>query len=171
MEVWAEKWLINFNVSKRKKLLILNSWKVKDRLLSFSKERLNKSWHTMPFGVHFSFDLTRAEHLSKVRSSCFWKLGFNLRSKFLLPDESISTLHVMHQTSHGNSACPLCWCSRLSHCSSLMCPKQSSLLSNFLLLWCQMPEVNPGSIWWLQCQFLKIHELPSIWGVIKTCSR
>ena len=45
-----------------------------------------------PLGVNFSSDLSFTEHLSKIRSSFYKKLGVILRCKSLLPDDSILPL-------------------------------------------------------------------------------
>ena len=82
IEACADTWLVSFNTSKTKELLISNACHMRAHpVLVFEGEALK--WLDAPhlLGANFSSDLSWTEHLSIIRSSCSKKLGVILRSK------------------------------------------------------------------------------------------
>jgi len=71
VEAWADSWLVNFNVSKAKKLLIsiVRNMRAHPDVV-FKGEAIRRVDTLRLFGVSFSSDLSWTEHLSKITSSC-----------------------------------------------------------------------------------------------------
>lgn len=108
IEAWADAWLVSFNTSKTKELLISKARNMRAHPdFVFKGEVITRVDTLRLLGVNFSSDLSWTEHLSKIRSSCNKKLGVILRCKSLLPDDSILPLFNSCIRPVMEYACPL----------------------------------------------------------------
>jgi hypothetical protein len=120
IEAWADAWLVSFNTSKTKELLISKARNMRAHPdFVFKGEVITRVDTLRLLGVNFSSDLSWTEHLSKIRSSCNKKLGVTLRCKSLLSDDFYSaTFQYLHQNCHGTYMSSLCWCTKKPHRST-----------------------------------------------------
>jgi hypothetical protein len=108
IEKWSDAWMINFNASKTKELLITRSKVPREHpSFIFKNEAIKRVDELRLLGIHFSTDLSWNNHLDRVRTSCARKLGVTLRCKNLLPSSSIIPLYKSCIRPIAEYGCPL----------------------------------------------------------------
>ena len=99
IEKWSDTWMINFNASKTKVLLITQSKVPRETVKRVDELRL--------LGIHFSTNLPWNNHLDRARASCARKFGVVLFCKNLLPSSLIIPLYKSYIRPTAEYGCPL----------------------------------------------------------------